>query len=116
MAVWYQADAGSKKIYTDPEKSTSDESLSHAINTIHALGMKVMLKPHVDLADGEMRTNIIPSEEWFASYKEFILHFAPACGKEQRGASLYRNRTVEHNDLTMAGSVAGHNRRYQGSL
>jgi hypothetical protein len=76
MAVWYQADAASKKIYTDPEKTTNDESLGHAINTMHALGMKVMLKPHVDLADEEMRTNIIPSEEWFASYKEFILHNA----------------------------------------
>jgi len=76
MAVWYQADAASKKIYTDPEKTTNDESLGHAINTMHALGMKVMLKPHVDLADGEVRTNIIPSEEWFASYKEFILHYA----------------------------------------
>ena len=50
--IWYQADAFSKKIYTDPEKTTNDESLGHAINTMHALGMKVMLKPHVDLADG----------------------------------------------------------------
>ncbi|MFH0764524.1 MAG: discoidin domain-containing protein [Candidatus Omnitrophota bacterium] len=81
MAVWYQADAASKKIYTDPEKTPSDESLSHAINTMHALGMKVMLKPHVDLADGEVRTNIISSEEWFASYKEFILHYARLAAK-----------------------------------
>lgn len=81
MAVWYQANAESKKIYTDPEKSTSDESLGHAINVIHSLGMKVMLKPHVDLADGEVRTNIIPSEEWFASYKEFILHYARLAAK-----------------------------------
>lgn len=81
MAVWYQADAASKKIYTDPEKTTNDESLGHAINMMHALGMKVMLKPHVDLADEEMRTNIIPSEEWFASYKEFILHYARLAAK-----------------------------------
>jgi len=81
MAVWYQADAASKKIYTDPEKTTKDESLGHAINTMHALGMKVMLKPHVDLADGEVRTNIIPSEEWFASYKGFILHYAQLAAK-----------------------------------
>ncbi|MFA6141901.1 MAG: discoidin domain-containing protein [Candidatus Omnitrophota bacterium] len=81
MAVWYQADAASKKIYTDPEKTTNDESLGHTINTMHALGMKVMLKPHVDLADGEMRTNIIASDEWFASYKEFILHYARLAAK-----------------------------------
>ena len=81
MAVWYQANAVSKKIYTDPENTANDESLGHAINTMHALGMKVMLKPHVDLADGEVRTNIIPSEEWFASYKEFILHYARLAAK-----------------------------------
>ncbi|MBI4974948.1 MAG: discoidin domain-containing protein [Candidatus Omnitrophica bacterium] len=81
MAVWYQADAASKKIYTDPEKTTNDESLGHAINMMHALGMKVMLKPHVDLADEEARTNIIPSAAWFSSYKEFILHYARFAAK-----------------------------------
>jgi hypothetical protein len=35
----------------------------------------------VDLADGEVRTNIIPSDEWFASYKEFVLHYARLAAK-----------------------------------
>jgi hypothetical protein len=76
MAVYYQDDAGAKKIYYDDKKTTSDASLGHAINIIHSLGMKVMLKPHVDVADDEARSNIIPSDEWFASYKEFIVHYA----------------------------------------
>lgn len=81
MAVYYQDEAGSSKIYYDENKTTSDESLGHAINMIHALGMKVMLKPHVDVADDEARSNIIPSDEWFASYKEFILHYAALSAK-----------------------------------
>lgn len=76
MTVYYQEDVASKKIFADPKKTIKDESLTHAINIIHALGMKVMLKPHVDLVDEEARVNIIPTEEWFASYKEFILHYA----------------------------------------
>jgi len=75
MAVYYQSDAEAKKV-SRGDKTVSDEALGHAINIIHSLGMKVMLKPHVDLLDGEMRTNIIPSEEWFDSYKEFIVHYA----------------------------------------
>lgn len=81
MAVYYQDDVGSNKIYYDEKKTTSDESLGHAINMIHALGMKVMLKPHVDLVDDEARSNIIPSSEWFASYKEYILHYAELAAK-----------------------------------
>ncbi len=76
MVVYYQDNAESKVIYFDENKTVSDEALGHAINVIHYLGMKVMLKPHVDLADEEARTNIIPSEEWFDSYKKFILHYA----------------------------------------
>jgi len=48
---------------------------------IHAFGMKVMLKPHVDLVDEEARTNIIPSDEWFESYKSFMLHYAELSAK-----------------------------------
>jgi len=81
MAVHYQADISSPVIYPDEKKTVSDESLAHAINVIHALGMKVMLKPHVDLADDEARSNIIPSEGWFVSYKKFILHYAQIAQK-----------------------------------
>jgi len=81
MAVYYQDDVGSNKMYYDEKKTTSDESLGHAINIIHSLGMKVMLKPHVDLVDEEARSNIIPSDEWFKNYKEFILHYASLAAK-----------------------------------
>jgi len=81
MAVYYQDTAVSNVIYADPEKTVSDESLGRAINVIHALGMKVMLKPHVDLIDEDARVNIIPSDAWFASYKSFILHYAELAAK-----------------------------------
>ena len=81
MAVYYQDTAVSTNIHSDEKKTVNDTSVGHAINMIHSLGMKVMLKPHVDLIDEEARTNIIPSDEWFASYKAFILHYAELATK-----------------------------------
>jgi hypothetical protein len=81
MVVWYQPDAHAKAIFPDPKKTASDASLAHAINVCHKLGMKVMLKSHVDLEDGEFRTNILPNQEWFDSYKKFILHYAELSAK-----------------------------------
>ncbi len=81
MVVWYQADAEAKDIFRDDSKTISDEALRHAVNVCHSLGMKVMLKSHVDLEDGEFRTNILPSEEWFDSYKRFILRYAEFSAK-----------------------------------
>ena len=53
-----------------------DEAIIHAIKTAHSLGMKVMLKPHVDCMDGTPRIDILGSEKWFANYKEMVLHYA----------------------------------------
>jgi hypothetical protein len=81
MAVQYQSDAASPNIYADVKKTVSDESVGHAINIIHSLGMQVCLKPHVDLADDDARSNILPSEDWFKNYKAFILHYAEIAAK-----------------------------------
>jgi len=77
MVVWFQDTADSKLIWPDTDKDTpTDEALSHAINTCHRLGMKVTLKPHVDLKDDSWRGEIYPSDVWFISYQDFIVHYA----------------------------------------
>ena len=35
-----------------------------------------MLKPHIEVKSGEWRGEIIPSEEWFASYSNYIIRYA----------------------------------------
>ena len=87
IVTWYQNDEHSTKIFPDKNATPSDESLIHAINTIHKLGMKVMLKPHVDLYNGEWRGEIdFRSEskwrEWFYSYKNFICHYAKLASQQ----------------------------------
>lgn len=77
MISYYQDDVDSQIIYGSiGEDTVSNDDLAHCINMAHALGMKAMLKPHVDPRSGEWRGDIIPSEEWFKSYKDYILRYA----------------------------------------
>lgn len=79
MVPAYQDALDSEVIFTNdkPDGDTpTTEALQHAIETCHKLGLRVMLKPHVDPRTDEPRINIIPSEKWFDSYEEFILKYA----------------------------------------
>lgn len=67
------------------ENTPSDNSISHVINKAHSLGLKVMLKPHVDiigeLIDPYSRADIGFADEndwhkWFSEYQSFITHYA----------------------------------------
>lgn len=81
--TWYQQKYDSTDIHPTSVTPT-DESLIHAIDTIHNLGLKVMLKPQLDLLDssgGEWRGSIeFDIEEdwqaWFYSYTNFMVHYA----------------------------------------
>lgn len=83
VTTWYQDGFNSTSI-RPAKKSPNDDSLVHAIKKIHSLGMKVMLKPHIDLLDvseGKWRGDIefytdSDWEAWFESYRDFILHYA----------------------------------------
>ncbi|MGC8880178.1 MAG: glycoside hydrolase family 113 [Anaerolineae bacterium] len=71
---------------THPSTPT-DEDLIHAINLAHSMGLKVMLKPHVDLFNevpggpwrgdiGKAFTTEAQWAAWFNAYREFINHYA----------------------------------------
>jgi hypothetical protein len=59
----------------------SDERLVAVLQQAHALGIKVMLKPHLWLRPPDWPGSIEPPSEdgwreWFRTYREFILHYA----------------------------------------
>lgn len=81
MIILIQDTIEEKAISIDPKDTVEDKALAHSINKAHSLGMKVMLKPHVDVKTGEWRGEIIPSEEWFTSYKGFLVHYAQLAAK-----------------------------------
>src|SRR5262245_29969248 len=66
----------------DPNRfSENDDSLCAATTQAHALHIRVMLKPHVWLRPPDWPGSIDPGSEqawnaWFASYRDFILHYA----------------------------------------
>ena len=57
--------------------SPSDELVMAAIREAHRLGLRVMLRPYIDVKDGSWRADITPSDvnAWFANYTAFINHY-----------------------------------------
>src|SRR5260370_38450269 len=62
----------------DVLRTHTDGAVRAAIQDLHDLGLKVMLKPHVDVQDGTWRGTIHPADtdRWFASYRAFIARYA----------------------------------------
>lgn len=73
------------------DETPTDADVRHAIATAHKLGLKVMLKPHVDLsADPKhWRGDIGPGfteaqwSAWFAAYTRMIVHYADLARREK---------------------------------
>lgn len=85
VVTCYQETVTSTQIKCRPQSSTpSDEDLIHVIQHAHRLGLRVMLKPHIDLTDdarhwrGEIGFghNEADWKAWFGSYTDFITHYA----------------------------------------
>lgn len=92
VVTCYQKNADSTKIQCLTESQTpTDEDLTHVIQFAHDQGLKVMLKPHVNILRNHntWRGNIGFGEDedawqtWFDSYSDFILHYARLAREEQ---------------------------------
>ncbi|MDQ2699780.1 MAG: cellulase family glycosylhydrolase [Actinomycetota bacterium] len=78
VPTWYMAKANSNSIQPDPKKSPSDTSVESVIGYAKDIGLKVILKPHVDVSDETFRGDIQPGDRarWFGSYEDFIGYYA----------------------------------------
>lgn len=78
VPTWYMDSAASNEVRPEKGKSPSDDSLYRAIDAARNAGLKVIIKPHVDLLDGSFRGDISPSDRaaWFRSYRRFIDRYA----------------------------------------
>lgn len=87
-----QETAQSTVIRYGEEPTVTDDEVRWAIRKAKALGMKACLKPVVNCANGTWRAHIgffeqdVPGEpswgDWFASYTEFIVHYARIAEEE----------------------------------
>ncbi len=85
LVTWYQENESATSIAADSSRSPTDEALLKAISDAKAQDLKIALKPHVDLLNGEWRGHIgrgVSNEDfdeffnnWFSSYKQFIDHY-----------------------------------------
>jgi hypothetical protein len=75
--TWYQTRVTDSALHTT-EETASDASLRHIVDRAHRAGLKVMIKPHVDLPGDVDRAEIRPHDRtaWFAAYRRFITHYA----------------------------------------
>jgi hypothetical protein len=119
--TWYQERTDSRTIAAAPHTPT-DAALEHVISAAHRAGLRVLLKPLLDLAAGSAgyRGTIRPADPaaWFASYTAFIGHYADlaarlkvaqfAVGTELAGVSADRAGW-----LSVIGAVRA---RYPGRL
>lgn len=80
----YVKDARDSVVAAGPD-TPSDESLRAAIRRARGLGLKVMLKPHVDRRSGGARAWLFPSDAnlWFATYRGLLLGYARLAREEK---------------------------------
>ena len=83
-------------IRPDYRYTVTDKDVSFAVGRLHALGLKVCMKPMINCADGIWRARIhFPDDtgrrnywdEWFSSYTAFLCHFAEIA--EDTGCEMF---------------------------
>ncbi|MFI1884508.1 glycoside hydrolase family 113 [Streptomyces jumonjinensis] len=101
--TWYQ-NGTVRSLPRTSEETASDNSVRRIVALARSMGLKVMLKPHVDLVDGGDRAEIRPADRdaWFTAYERFITHYGRlarelgveqfAVGTELAGTSGDRRR------------------------
>ncbi len=122
---WFQDSVTANTMAEDLSRySSTMSSVSHAIDTIHGLGMKVLLKPMLDVSDasGTWRAYIDPSDkdQWFANYTNFLGTFADMA--KSKGVELLsigcEMNTLEQpsNNSRWTNLITNMRSRYSGKL
>ena len=77
IPTWFSKTTRDSEFFAS-DHTESDASVVKAISEAHALGLSVLLKPHVDPADGKPRAEYAPADPaaWLANYKSLLLHYA----------------------------------------
>ncbi|HMA37510.1 MAG TPA: hypothetical protein VKY74_23860 [Chloroflexia bacterium] len=76
--IWFMPGPTSTTMAPQPLQGTpSDDSVVAAIREAHRIGLRVMLRPYIDVSDGTWRADIVPSDvnAWFTSYTGFLDHY-----------------------------------------
>lgn len=78
LVTGYQSGAAANSVRAGDPRTPTPAAVTQTLLWAKTLGLRVALKPHVDVDDGTWRGHIEPAApaEWFATYREFILPWA----------------------------------------
>ncbi len=78
VVTGYQSDERAHNIVFNVARSPGDPFVRGMIAQARNENMKITLKPHVDLNNGQWRGHIKPDslDVWFENYRDFIMHYA----------------------------------------
>jgi hypothetical protein len=78
LTTWYMERRDSSAMAPHSQRTPADDVVRQAIEELHGQGLRVMLKPHVDVEDGTWRGQIAPTDPaaWFAAYAAMMEHYA----------------------------------------
>jgi hypothetical protein len=98
--------------------STDAASIEKAVNELHDRGINVLLKPNVDVADGQCRGFIPDSPDWFAGYRDFIYGWAEWAENHGVGALSVGTefRDTVDAETSWKQVISGIRARYSGPL
>jgi len=122
VVTWYTLNRYSPDIVRT-EQTASDESLIWAIERARSLGLRVMLKPHLDTRDHVWRAYINPgdTELWFRNYADLLDHYADIASQHGVtalcvGTELITLSTSPANEGHWRQLIAGVRTRFGGAL
>ena len=120
VVTWYMATRTSSVVAPDKLKTATDAGLLRAMAKARALGMRVVLKPHVDILDGSFRGDIAPGSttKWFNSYTTMLNRYAALA--RDAGAEMLVVGTelssMSRYDKEWRSLIAGARTRFSGRL
>jgi hypothetical protein len=119
IVPWYMATATSTALTRGAETPT-DSSLRHGIAQARRLGMRVVLKLHIDVVDGCFRGAIAPAsvDQWFTSYRRFLEHYTELARQARVSALVIGTELTSMSRYTPRWRrlVAGARVRFPGQL
>ena len=120
LVTAYQADRNAAAVRSGDPRTPTPAAVQQIVSAARARGLRVALKPHVDLDDGSWRGYIAPAdaEEWFRSYRSFVLPWADlarSLGADQFVVGTELAGTLGH-EPEWRRTIAGIRARFPGEL
>ncbi|MDD5066682.1 MAG: hypothetical protein PHF84_06505 [bacterium] len=79
--TWFQNSTSANQIYNKTNgwwQTPSDDAAGRIISYAKSIGLKTVIKLHVDVTNGASRTDIVPANFtiWWTNYRNAVMHYA----------------------------------------